>query len=150
MNFEGNITEKLAVVATIDPDANGAAAYSTDTIDMSKWERVLFIVMVGEMASTSTVDFDVVSDPLTGGSYATTEASITQLTQAGTDSDKQVLVEVRGVDVAANGNRWIKGVLTVGEAASDSAVVALGVPRNAYPAFDNDLASVDEIVDPAS
>lgn len=150
MNVEMNLSEQLAVCATVDPEAQSASAVATDVIDMQKFDRVLFIVLVGEMTTNGTVDFVVKSDSASGGSYATTEASITQLTEAGSDSDKQVLVEVRAIDVAANGNRYIKGTLTTATAASDVAVVAIGTPRFGSPVTSIDLATVDEIVAPSS
>jgi len=150
MNVEMNLSEQLAVCATIDPEAQTASAVNTDVIDMQKFDRVLFIVSVGEMTTNGTVDFAVKSDSASGGSYATAEASITQLTEAGGDSDKQVLVEVRAIDVAANGNRYIRGTLTTATAASDVSVVAIGTPRFGSPVTSIDLASVDEIVAPSS
>lgn len=148
--YEGNLSEILAVCATIDPEAQAASAVDTDVIDMANFDRVLFIVQVGEIGSSGTVDFAVKSDSASGGSYATTQASMTQLTQAGSDADKTVLVEVRGYDVAADGHRYIKGTLTTATAASDVAVVAIGTLRKYAPASLYDLTSVDEIVAPAS
>ncbi len=143
MNQTG--TEKFAVVATIDPDVYTAAAYNTDEVDMSLYESVSFIVMAGTLGASATVDFDVTSDSASGGSFATTVASITQLTQAGSDSDKQVVVNVRGQDLT-DGQRYLRGELTVGTATSDAGVIAIGHNPKYGPASDNDLASVDEIV----
>ena len=148
--FEANLSEILAVVSTIDPEAQTASAVNGDVIDMQDFDRVLFVVQVGTIASNGTVDFVVKSDSASGGSYATTEASMTQLTEAGGDGDQTVLVEVRGYDVAANGNRYIRPTLTTAVAAADVAVVALGSLRNYAPTTGVDLASVAEIVAPSS
>lgn len=143
------ISERLAVIGTIDPDAYGTGAQNTDVIDMLYWRRVRFIVMVGDLGSSGTVDFIVNGDTASGGSYATaiTGKSITQLTQAGTDSDKQVEVEVTAEEVAAQGLRYIRGTMTVGVASSDSGVLVEGEPAH-YSAnvTGNDLTSVDEII----
>ena len=143
------LSEQLSVIATIDPDAYTAAAYDTDEIDMSNFRRVLFIVAVGTMASTSTVDFLVYGGATTNaGSHSTavTGKAITQLTEAGTDSDKQVLVEVTAEECAAQGLYFIEGTLTVGTASSDAAVIVLGEYAHYSHGSDHDLATVDEIV----
>ncbi|RMG90728.1 MAG: hypothetical protein D6706_18990, partial [Chloroflexi bacterium] len=79
------------------------------------------------------------------GEQLLTGKSITQLTQAGTDSNKQVLVEVRADELSA-GYTHLRGRLIIGTAASDAAVIALGGDARYGPASDYDLASVDEIV----
>ena len=138
-------SEVGAVLATIDPDAYTASTYLTDEIDMKLWGQVMFVVMVGTMASSSTVDFAVDSADASGGSFDNEVAAITKLTEAGSDSDKQVIVNVKASDLPS-GDRFIKGDLTVAAAASDCAVVAIGLDPRDSPASDNDLASVDEIV----
>lgn len=140
-------TEEVAVVGVIDPDAYTANTYLTAAIDMMMWDRVMFIVQVGTMASTSTVDFSVTQSDASGGTYAAMSPAkaITQLTEAGTDSDKQVIVNVRA-DELTEGNRYIKGSLVVATAASDAGVIAIGFGRRHAPASDYDLSSVDEIV----
>lgn len=142
------LSEEIGVVATIDPDAYTAAAYTTDVIDMANLDRVLFIVMAGTLGSSGTLDFLVKGDTASGGSFDTTITgkSITQLTQAGTDDDKQALVEVTGDEVIAQGFRYLRGTMTVGTATSDAGVVVIGSRRRYQPMTDHDLASVDEVV----
>lgn len=145
------MTEKLrdllAVVATIDPDANTAAAYSTDYIDMTIFQEVLFIVMAGVIAASGTIDFKVQEATSATGAgaqdLATGTLSITQLTTG--DNDEQTLVDVEAEDLST-GFTHVKGVMTVTTAAADSAVVALGSRARFNPASDNDLASVGEIL----
>ena len=106
------------------------------------------IVQVGTMASTSTLDFKVQEGLESDMSDAAdlSGKSITQLTQAGTDSDKQAIVEVTAEEVAAAGGRYIWGVMTIAAAASDSGMVAIADSSRFSPASEYDLASVDEIV----
>ncbi len=140
------LSEALPVVATIDPDAYAAATYTTDEIDMSEHQRVLFVVMAGTLGSSGTLDFSVNGDSASGGGFATaiTGKAITQLTQAGSDSDKQVVVEVTSEEVGAQGLRYIQGSLVIGTAASDAAVLAIAGGNRYNPA--TDLSTVDEIV----
>lgn len=140
-------SEEWAIVATIDPEAQGAATVLSDAVDMSKYSELVAIVQVGEMTASSTVDFKFTQATTAAGVYKdVTSASITQLTQAGTDSDKQVVLQILPTALDMDSDyRYVKGSLTVAAAASDSAVVLLGRAKSA-PASDNDLASVDEIV----
>ena len=148
----GNIlpTEACAVVATIDPDAYTAATTVSDYADMGQFESVMFIVSVGTMASTATLDAVVqqATDASgTGAKNLTSSKAITQLTEAGGDSDKQVIINVRAEDLdLSNGFSHVALSVTGATAASDYGVVALGFNARTMPASDNDLASVAEIV----
>lgn len=141
------LTEKIAVVATIDPDAYTTGAQTSDRVDMSKFQEVAFIVEVGALGSSATIDFKVQECTAATAGTATDLAgkAITQLTQAGTDSDKQAIVNVRAEELSA-GYRWLQGILTVGVATSDCGMIAIAGEPVYGPASDNDLASVDEIV----
>ena len=139
-------TEAAAVIGVIDPDANSAAAYDSDEIDMSKWESIQAICMAGALGSSATLDFKLQSATASGGSFSDiTGKAITQLTQAGSDSDKQAVINLRAEELTA-GHRYVKAVMTVGTATSDSAAIVLGQGARHAPASDNDLSSVDEIV----
>ncbi|NIV36794.1 MAG: hypothetical protein GWN58_47375 [Anaerolineae bacterium] len=136
------LSEQLAVVATIDPDAYGTTTLTTDVFDMSVHHEAMFVILVGENAGT--VDFDVQESTATGSGTvtATAVASITQLTAG--DDDVQVIVTVRGEDMT-EGYRYLRGVLTL-SAATDAGVVALADRARYKAASVGDLASVDEIV----
>jgi hypothetical protein len=141
-------SEKAAVVATIDPDAYTAATYLSDAVDMADFESIMALVKVGTMASTSTVDAKLVQATTSGGTYKDiTGKAITQLTEAGTDSDKQAIINCRAEDLdVANDYRYVKLSVTVAAAASDLDGTILGFNAAVNPASDNDLASVAEIV----
>jgi len=141
------LSERLAVVATIDPDAYGTGNQDADVIDMQLHRRVLFVVQAGTIASTGVVNFKVYGDTASNGSFTTliTGKEITALTQAGTDSDKQAIVEVTAEEVAAQDLRYIRGQLQITVAGADAAVLALAGDSRYQPLI-TDLASVDEIV----
>ena len=143
-------SEVAAVVATIDPDAYTAATTVSDYADMGKFERVMFILQVGTMATNATLDAVVkqaTDSSGTGAKNLTTSKAITQLTQAGSDSDKQVIINVLAEDLDMDNNfDHVALSVTGAAAASDYGVVALGFNPKNGPASDNDLASVDEIV----
>ena len=141
------LSEGLAIVSTIDP-VSTSTAVNGDVIDMKLYDRVIFIVATGVMATNATVDFLINGDVASGGSYATaiTGKAITQLTKAGSDDAKQVIVEVTADEVAAQGLRYIRPTLTAATAASLVAMIALAGGLSYSPASGYDLASVDEIV----
>lgn len=146
--YHPRLSEALAVVSCIDPDANTTGAITGDIIDMSKHARVMFVVMAGTLGSSATLDFQVFGSAASnmGSPGALTGKSITQLTEAGTDSDKQAIVEVTAEEVISQGYRYVRGTLTVGVATSDAAVLALADHSRYSPASELDLSSVDEIV----
>lgn len=141
------LSEKLAIVATIDPDAYTTGAQSSDYVDMEKFGSVIFIVMAGALGSSATLDFKVqeAQDGSGTGVQDLTGKSITQLTEAGTDSDKQAIVEVRSEELS-DGFTHVKGVMTIGVATSDCGMIAIAGEARYLPASTYDLASVDEIV----
>ena len=147
--YSEQLSERLAVVATIDPDAYSAGAENSDAVDLSKFNRALFVLMVGDLGVSATVDFKLQWAATSGGSYTDISGkSITQLTQAGSDDNKQALIEITAEELAAVDTtaQFVRGVLTIGTTACDAGMVALaGVARH-HPASDDDLASVDEIV----
>lgn len=139
--------QAVAVVATCDPDAITTDGDTTDIIDMSKFEQVMFVVMAGTLGSSATLDFQVYQSTASNmaNPVVISGAAVTQLTEAGTDSDKQAVVVVKQPDLTT-GYRYIRGTLTVGTATSDAGMLALGFYPTFGPATDYDLTSVDEVV----
>ncbi|MCK5564543.1 MAG: hypothetical protein KAJ07_04800 [Planctomycetes bacterium] len=138
--------ELLAVVATIDPDAYATGTFTTDWVDMKFVQEVLFVVQVGIITASGTVDFKIEqAKTSTGGTtinLATGTLSITQLDTG--DNDSQVLVDVEAEDLTQL-YRYVRGSLTILVAGADAAVLAIGGLARFNPASDNDLASVAEI-----
>lgn len=146
MTSEMRLDEYVAVVGVIDPDAYTAGEQLTAAIDMSKWESLLCIVMAGDLGTNATVDAAIKASATSGGTYAAiTGKAITQLTQSPDDSNKQALVHLRASEMPA-GKRYVKLSMTVATATSDAGAIVLGKPAHAFPATDNDLSSVDEVV----
>ena len=142
-------SQRVAVAGVIDPDANTAAAYTSDYADMSQFESVMALIQVGTMASTSTVDAKLVQATDSSGTAVKdiTGKAITQLTEAGTDSDKQAIINCYADELDTDGGfTHVAIIMTVGTAASDSGAVLLGFDPKYGPANGYDLASVDEIV----
>jgi hypothetical protein len=142
-------SEDVAVLGTIDPDAYTAAAYTSDYADAGEFESLMAVIMAGTLGSSATLDAKLVqaTDSSGTGSKDITGKAITQLTQAGTDSDKQAIINCRAEELdLANEFSHVAIVMTVAVATSDAGAVLLGTNARSNPASDNDLASVDEIV----
>lgn len=143
-------SEKIGVVATIDPDAYAADTYVSDYVDMQDWpDGIMAIVMAGTLGSSATLDAKLrQAVNSSGGSVKDiTGKAITQLTQAGTDDDKQAIIVLlpASLDVAG-GFRYVALSMTVATATSDAGAIIIGMNPSYGPAADQDLASVDEIV----
>ena len=142
-------SDTTAVVGAIDPDANAAATYETGWIDMADFAWVMAIIMAGTLGSSATLDakLEQAQDGSGTGAKDVDGSDITQLTQAGTDSDKQAIIQCCAEDLdLENDFTHVRLSMTVGTANSDSAALLLGVTPRYGPASDNDAATVDEIV----
>lgn len=148
MAYNQALTERLAIVSTLDPVSQSAATVTSDVVDMKQFRRVIFILSLGAMTTNSTVDMTIKGDTASNGSFATTITgkAITQLTEAGSDGNKQVAVEVTAEEVAAQGYRYIRAAVVVGTAASLISLVGLGEFMRYSNASASDLSSVDELV----
>ena len=133
-------SDELAVVAAIDPTTAGTGTSTSDTIDLELWGEVTFILSVGTVASTGTVDMTVNSGTATG-TITTSVTDITQFTL--TDDNVQAIVTVDDSKVSG---RYLNATVKRGAANSNVSLIALARKARYKPASDNDLASVDEIV----
>jgi len=142
-------SEVVAILGTVDPDVTVASTVVSDYVDAADFESIMGIVMVGTLGTSATVDAKLrqATDSSGTGVKDITGAAITQLTEAGTDSDKQAIIELRPDDLDLDGGfQFVSLSITVAVATSDVAGIVLGVHPRTGPASDNDLASVDEIV----
>lgn len=154
-------SEQAAVVATIDPDANGHGAVNSDWVDMADFETLMAVLFVGDFPDTSsTLDFKLQQATSSGGAGAKdiTGKAITQIA-AGSPAagDKQAIINLRGSELDIdNAFRFVRAVATGADSASpvdspgpntiDYSALLLGFMPKHGPASDHDLASVDEIV----
>ena len=107
------------------PGAYATGILPSSYIDMSDYDRIVFLIMVGTLGATDTLDAQVVqaTDAAGAGSKNVTGAVITQLVDA--DDDNMVSIEVAGsaLDVE-NGFRYV--ALSIAQAGTpDGAVLAL-------------------------
>lgn len=146
--MQGIKPSDVAVLAgVIDPDAYAAATYTTGWVSLSDFDAIQAIVLVGTLGASATVDakLEQATDASGTGVKDVTAKAITQLTEAGTDSDKQAIINCRSGELDVEGGfTHVRLSVTVGTAASDMAGLVLGQYARYEP--ETDLASVDEVV----
>lgn len=149
MNGNLNPSMAAAVVGIINPVSQAAGTVTTGWVDMQKFGALLALLAVGALGASATVDAKIqqATDGSGTGAKDVTGSAITQLTKAGTDDNKQALINLRQEDLDKNnGFRFARLSVTVGTAASLIAATVLGLNARYGAATDNDATSVDEIV----
>lgn len=149
MSFSSLSSERFALVATVDPDAYTTGTFTSDYVDMGDFERLLAVVAAGTLGSSGTLNAKLVqaTSAAGAGKKDITGKAITALTEAGSDSDKQALINLKSDELdVVNSFRYVAVELTLATAGSDAAVLVFGEKARYQPASDYDLASVDEIV----
>ena len=142
-------TDVTGHLATINPVSQGAGTAVSGWIDMSKVDKVKAKVAVGVLGAGATVDAKLQQATSSGGAGAKDipGKAITQLTQAGADSNKQALINLFSDELDVNGGfKFVQLSITVAVAASLIYGEMEGFNARYAPASDNDAASVDEIV----
>ncbi|MCC6580063.1 MAG: hypothetical protein IT440_06440 [Phycisphaeraceae bacterium] len=138
-------SQRVAVAAALDPQSVDNTNVTSDWANLSKFGRVAFVVNVGAIAATSTVDvalYEATSNA-GAGAQALTGKAITQLVTAG--ANQQAVIEARA-DELSDGFTHVACRVTVGVSTAVVSAVGLGIDARAEPASDNDIASVVQIV----
>ncbi|TXH58500.1 MAG: hypothetical protein E6Q97_02025 [Desulfurellales bacterium] len=145
LSYSVPFTTQVTLAGVIDPDAYAAGTYTTGWVSMQTYTAIAALVSVGTMASTSTVDAKLqqATDGSGTGAADITAKAITQLTEAGTDSDKQAWINLRA-DELSSGFTHARLSITVATAASDASGHVFGLLPGYEPA--TDATSVAEIV----
>lgn len=142
-------SELAAIVAVIDPDANAAGTITSAYVSVAKFRKLMAIVMAGDLGSSATLNFKLVqaTSAAGAGKKDISGKAITALTEAGTDSNKQAIINFDQTDLdITNGFAFVAMEMVTAVATSDSGAIMLGFDAAINPASDNDASSVDEIV----
>ena len=139
-----SLTEGLGVAGIIAPVTTANTQKNTGAIDLSKWDSLLFVFQLGDMAA-ETIDLGVETCDSDGTSNAVdiTGKQATQLAAHASNNDgKQVVIGLKSTDLIANGKQYVRGTMvTGGGTGGPAACLVLGVPRYG-PADGVDLSSV--------
>lgn len=147
MSMKGS--EQAALVGAIDPDAYGAGTEVTGWVNAGLFAELMAVVSVGDFVATGLLDAKIEQAQDSGGTGAKdlTGAAITQLTQAGTDDNKQAVINFSAADLDTNnGFEFVRLSMTLTTAGADAAGYLFGLNPRHGPASDNDASTVDEIV----
>lgn len=148
MDVNVKLTEKLAVLATLDPASQSAGTVVTGWVKASDFHSILAMIQTGVLGTAATVDAKLRQATDSSGTSAKDVAnrSITQIVKASGDN-KQALIEMRTDELdSANGFDYVALSITVGTAASIvGAAVIGGHPRSASCSGLNQ-AAVTEVV----
>ena len=141
--------EMVALISALDPASLTANTYYSDWVLADDFEQWMGIALVGAIATNGTCDIALVqaTDGSGTGVKDITGKAATQLTQAGTDSNKQVVLQARTDELdLAGGFRYIAIEVVTATAATIAGACLLGFNPTYGPASGYDVASVDEIV----
>lgn len=144
MSSPSQPSERMAVMATIDPANLNNSTATSDAVDMSKFDEAIFILIAG--AIDNTVDFKLEQSDASGfgsGVSDVTGKAITQET-GGDDDNKQWVINLKAEEMT---KRYVRASVTVGNGTTNIAgLVGLGLRPRYAPASNHDLASVSQII----
>jgi hypothetical protein len=114
------LAENATVTKVLDPVSQSAGSPTTVWIPMQGFKRAVFILQVGAMTTNSTVDMKLQTAESDSGTGANdvTGAAITQLTEAGTDDNKVVAIDINFEEAVSDSDTHIGAIITVATAAS--------------------------------
>lgn len=148
MYLNGSLADALVVAGVINPATTANTQRNTGAIDVSRFDSLLFIFALGDMAS-ETIDAGVESCDSDGTSNAAdiTGKQATQITAHASNNDnKQVVIAVNCQAVLASGKQYVRGTMVTGGATGGPAsCIVLGTHRYGPPT-DFDLASVVQVI----
>lgn len=142
-------SDRAAIVGVIDPDATTASTVTSGWIAAADFHSFMAIVMAGTLGASATLDakLEQATDSSGTGAKDISGKAITQLTKAGSDDDKQAIINLLPEEMDVNNNfTHFRLSVTVATATSDAGGLVLGLDPRHDDASASDLASVDEIV----
>ncbi len=142
-------SERAGLVGVIKPDATTAGTVTTAWVPAKNFHSFLAVVMAGDLGTGATVNAKLqqATDISGTGAKDITGKAITALTEAGTDSNKQALINLRAEQLDVDGGfAFVRLSLTVATATSDVAALLFGFDARFGPATDFDATTVDEVV----
>lgn len=146
MNPNVKPSQRVTLLDRLVPVSQGAATVATGWKSMKEYESMLGFLSVGVLGAAATIDAKLrqATDGAGAGAKDITGKTITQLTKAGTDDNKEVLINLQSEDLDVEGGfSFVQLQVTVGVAASLIAAYLLGMDARYKPTH---AASVDEVV----
>lgn len=143
-------SETLSVRAWLTPVSRSANTYGTAWVKKSDFYAWRALLLAGTIASNGTVDFKLQEADNASGDNPqdVTGSAATQLTQAGTDSDKLAMINFQPDQHGSKSKPYFRATVITATAATVCAVLLEGVQPASAPARALNIAAVDEIVTP--
>ncbi len=141
-------SQRAAIVGVVNPQS-ASSVQTSGWIDATKFHKFMALILAGALGASATVDAKLEQATASDGTGAkdVTGKSITQLTKAGTDDNKQVVINLKQEDLDfANGFKFFRLSITPATAACLISGVVLGLDPRYGAASDSDATTVDEIV----
>lgn len=142
-----SLSEGVGVAGRITPATTANTQRNTSAIDMSKWDQLMFVFSLGDMAS-ETIDLGVETCDSDGTSNAVdiTGKQISLGAGASSNDSDIFVIVVRSTDLIANGKQYVRGTMvTGGGTGGPASCIVLGVPRYG-PASGVDISDVTQII----
>ena len=139
-------SEMCALVATIDPQKCTVKTYTSDVIDASLYDSILFILSTGAISSCSGKVALKVYEGTATATVTTLVGSTSRTASTTSDNNWQLLFDLDCEDLTGPNYRYVKATATVsGNTSFYLGLNALGFKPRFHPASDGDLASVKVI-----
>lgn len=141
-------SELLSVLATIDPAAQAVGTVTTGWVSVANHHGFLSLVQTGVLGTSATVDAKLQQAVDSSGTSAKdiTGKAITQIVKA-TGDNKQVLINVKPEELdTVNGFGFVRLLLTVGVAPSQTSAQMLGLNPRFAPADVSNQAAVVQVI----
>lgn len=148
MNPNVKLSEKVAILATLDPASVAPGTVVTAWVPMANVGLLSALIQTGALGASATVDAKLRQAQDSSGTNAkdVTGKAITQIVKASGDN-KQAIVEVRGEELDVNnGFGYVALSVTVGTAASQLSASLIGSSARFAPASAFNQAAVVQIV----
>ena len=142
-------SELFSVLATLDPVSQAAGTATTGWISAGNHHNLLALIQSGVLGTGATLDAKIqqATDASGTGAKDVTGKAITQLTQAGSGSAKQAIINLRPEDLdVTNGYSYVRLSVTVGVAASLTSAQLLGFNPRFAPGDASNQAAVAQVV----
>lgn len=128
MNPNIKLTERLAVMATLDPASVAASTVATTWVSMGNIDSLLALINTGVLGASATIDAKLrqATDSSGTGAKDIAGKALAQIVKASGDN-VQATIECRDTDLdVTNGFAYVALSLTVGTAASIVGATLIG------------------------
>ncbi len=148
MNSNVKLSEKIAILATLDPASVAASTVVSTFVPVANFQSITALIQTGVLGTAATIDAKLrqATDAAGTGAKDVTGKALVQIVKASGDN-KQAMIEMRGDDLDATGGfGFVALSVTVGAAASIFGAHVIGTNPRYSPGSAFNQAGVVQIV----